>query len=111
MSWIDELRSAAHGLGLFLLPGFEVESKEGIHVLCLFDPDTPVTHLEESLVRLGLTQQRRDGQRLQLRTDPDFAGVLSLIQEECGGVCIAAHIESDKGLLCAVREGARVDYW
>ena len=70
-----------------------------------------MTQLEESLVRLGLTQQRRDGQRLQLRTDQDFAGVLSLIQDECGGVCIAAHIESDKGLLCAVREGARVDYW
>lgn len=111
VSWIEELRYAARGLGLFLLPGFEVESKEGIHVLCLFDPDTPVTHLEESLVRLGLTQQRRAGGHLQLRTEPDFAGVLSLIQEESGGVCIAAHIESDKGLLRAVREGARVDYW
>jgi ABC-type cobalamin/Fe3+-siderophores transport system ATPase subunit len=111
VSWIEELRYAARGLEMFLLPGFEVESKEGIHVLCLFDPDTPVTHLEESLVRLGLTQQRRDGARLELRTEPDFAGVLRLIQEESGGVCIAAHIESDKGLLCAVREGARVDYW
>jgi len=111
VSWIDELRYAANGLGLFLLPGFEVESKEGIHILCLFDPDTAVTHLEESLVRLNLTQQRRDGQRLQLRTDQDFAGVLGLIQDERGGVCIAAHIESSKGLLCAVREGARVDYW
>ncbi|MDQ6775615.1 MAG: AAA family ATPase [Actinomycetota bacterium] len=111
VSWIDELRYAARGLDVFLLPGFEVESKEGIHVLCLFDRDTPVTELEESLVRLGLTKQRRDGQRLQLRTDQDFAGVLSLIQGECGGVCISAHIESDKGLLSALREGARVDCW
>jgi hypothetical protein len=111
VTWIDELRYAAKGLGLFLLPGFEVESKEGIHILCLFDPNTEVAHLEESLVRLNLTQQRRDGQRLQLRTDQDFAGVLDLIQDERGGVCIAAHIESNKGLLCAVREGARVDYW
>jgi ABC-type cobalamin/Fe3+-siderophores transport system ATPase subunit len=111
VSWIEELRYAARGLGVFLLPGFEIESKEGIHILSLFDPDTPVTELEESLVRLGLTRQRRDGQRLQLRTDQDFAGVLSLIQDECGGICIAAHIESDKGLLCALREGARVDCW
>lgn len=111
VSWVEELRYAARGLGVFLLPGFEVESKEGIHVLCLFDPDTPVTELEECLVRLGLTKQRRDGQRLQLRTNQDFAGVLKVIQDECGGVCIAAHIESDKGLLCALREGARVDCW
>lgn len=111
VSWIDELRYAARGMDVFLLPGFEVESKEGIHVLCLFDPDTPVTELEEALVRLGLTKQRRDGQRLQLRTNQHFAGVLSLIQEECGGACLAAHIESDKGLLCALREGARVDCW
>jgi len=111
VSWIDELRYAARGMDVFLLPGFEVESKEGIHVLCLFDPDTPVTELEEALVRLGLTKQRRDGQRLQLRTNQDFAGVLSLIQGACGGACLAAHIESDKGLLCALREGARVDCW
>lgn len=111
VSWIDELRYAARGVGVFLLPGFEVESKEGIHVLCLFDPDTAVTELEETLVRLGLTKQKRGGQRLQLRTDQDFAGVLSIIQDDCGGVCIAAHIESDKGLLCALREGARVDCW
>lgn len=111
VSWIDELRYAARGLDVFLLPGFEVESKEGIHVLCLFDPDTPVNELEETLVRLGLTKQRRDGKRLELRTDQDFEGVLILVQEERGGVCIAAHIESDKGLLCALRQGARVDCW
>jgi len=111
VGWIDEMRYAARGLSVVLMPGFEVESKEGIHVLCLFDPDTPVAELEESLVRLGLTKQRRNGQRLQLRTKQDFGGVLSLIQDECGGVCIAAHIESDKGLLCALREGARVDCW
>lgn len=111
VSWIDELRHAARDLDVFLLPGFEVESKEGIHVLCLFDPETPVGELEETLVRLGLTKQRRDGRRLELRTDQDFEGVLTLVQEERGGVCVAAHIESNKGLLCALREGARVDRW
>jgi ABC-type cobalamin/Fe3+-siderophores transport system ATPase subunit len=111
VSWIDELRYAAQGMDLLLLPGFEVESKEGIHVLCLFDPDTPVTHLEESLVRLGLTQKRRSAQRLELRTEQDFGGLINLVQDERGGVCIAAHIESDKGLLSALRQGARVDCW
>lgn len=58
VSWIQELRDAAAELGLYLLPGFEVESAEGVHVLCLFDSDTSVSHLEDSLVQLGLTAAR-----------------------------------------------------
>ena len=53
VSWIDELRAVARKIGPHLLPGFEVESAEGIHVLCLFDSDTPGPHLESTLARLG----------------------------------------------------------
>jgi PHP family Zn ribbon phosphoesterase len=111
VSWIDELRSAAHELGMHLLPGFEVESAEGVHILCLFDPDTNVGRLEEILVGLDLTRAKRAQKRLELRTKQYFAELLQFIQEECHGVCIAAHIESDKGLLAALRQGARVDAW
>ena len=111
VSWIDELRRAARELGLHLLPGFEVESAEGVHVLCLFDPDTAVARLEEVLVGLGLTRSRREKQRLELRTRQHFAELLEFIQGDAEGICIAAHIESDKGLLAALRQGARVDAW
>jgi PHP family Zn ribbon phosphoesterase len=111
VSWIDDLRYAAKGLGMHLLPGFEVESKEGIHVLCLFDPDTKVTHLEDCLARLGLTKEKRAGRRLELRAEKYFPDLIDFIQDDCGGACIAAHIESSKGLLTAIREGARVDTW
>jgi len=112
VSWIDELRRAAHELGLHLLPGFEVESAEGVHVLCLFDPDTSAAHLEETLVRLGLTQEKRHGGRLKLRTTQYFAELLDFVQGQAGGICIAAHIESGKGLLAALsRGGARADLW
>ncbi|MDQ3647624.1 MAG: hypothetical protein M3433_03380 [Actinomycetota bacterium] len=112
VSWIDELRAAAAGLALHLLPGFEVESREGVHVLCLFDVDVPVNHLEEVLARLGLTAAKRREKRLERRVDRDFAQLLAFVQsEECGGICIAAHIEADKGLLAALRAGARVDAW
>lgn len=110
-SWVDELRRAAGEIGIHLLPGFEVESKEGIHVLCLFDPDKSVDELEEILVRLGLTAAKRHHQRLELRCDLDFSRLLEFIQTKCGGIGIAAHIESKKGLLAAIREGARVDAW
>ena len=111
VSWIDELRRAAGEIGMYLLPGFEVESKEGIHVLCLFNPDKSVDELEEVLVRLGLTAAKRRQQRLELRCDFDFSHLLEFIQTNSGGICIAAHIESKKGLLAAIREGARVDAW
>lgn len=111
VSWIDDLRYAAHELEMYLLPGFEVESQEGIHVLCLFDPDTPVSHLEDCLARLSLTKEKRKRQRLELRADRAFGDLIRFVQDECGGMCIAAHIEGSKGLLAALREGARVDAW
>lgn len=111
VSWIDELRYAARGIGMYLLPGFEVESGEGIHVLCLFEPDAKVSHLEDCLARLGLTKEKRQKQRLELRTDQYFPDLIEFVQVDCGGICIAAHIESAKGLLTAIREGARVDTW
>lgn len=111
VSWIDDLRYAAKGLGMHLLPGFEVETKEGIHVLCLFDPDTSVADLEDWLARLGLTKEKRAQRRLELRSEKYFQELIAFVQEECDGICVAAHIESDKGLLQAVREGARVEMW
>jgi PHP family Zn ribbon phosphoesterase len=111
VSWIDELRRAAKEVGLHLLPGFEVESAEGVHVLCLFDPETSVSRLEEVLVGLGLTRSKREKQRLELRTTQHFGDLLEFIQGDAGGICVAAHIESDKGLLAALRQGARVDVW
>jgi hypothetical protein len=111
VSWMDDLRYAAKGLGMQLLPGFEVESKEGIHVLCLFDPETKISDLEDCLARLGLTKERRAKSRLELRAEKYFPDLVEFVQGECGGVCIAAHIEGDKGLLTAIREGARVDTW
>lgn len=112
VSWIDELRHAAKGVGLYLLPGFEVESNEGIHVLCLFDPDTKVVDLEDTLARLALTTEKRTRQkRLELRVDRDFGDLITFVQEECGGICIAAHMDSDKGLLTFGSGGARADRW
>ncbi len=111
VSWIDELRRAASELEIHLLPGFEVESAEGVHVLCLFDPDTPVAQLEETLVGLGLTRTKRHGRRLELRTNQYFGPLLEFVQDQSGGICIAAHIATNKGLLAALHKGARVDAW
>jgi hypothetical protein len=64
VSWIAELCRAAKELGLYLLPGFEVESKEGIFVLCLFDP-----HVEGNK---GLLDAIGEGARVDAWRTPEL---------------------------------------
>jgi len=112
VSWMEPLRYAAQGLGIHLLPGFEIESSEGIHVLCLFDPETSVESLEDTLAQLGLTKEKRaTKKRLELRADREFSELVAFVQDECRGICIAAHADSDKGLLNFGSGGARADRW
>lgn len=112
VSWIDSLRHAAKTLGMYLLPGFEVESQEGVHVLCLFEHSAKVVVLGEILAQLGLPHERRQANKLtEIRSTLPFAEVIRKVQGECGGICIAAHVTSDKGLLKTLEGGARADAW
>ena len=112
VSWIDELRHAASALHMHVMPGFEVETQEGIHVLCLFEPRAPVAALEDALARLGLPRSRRDGSKsTNIRSKLDLRELVTTVQEDCGGICIAAHVTSDKGILTALEGGARGDCW
>jgi hypothetical protein len=112
VSWIDELRYAARGLGMHVLPGFELETSEGIHVLCLFDPARPVLELEDVLASLGLDRNRRaTSKATEIRSDRPLADVLRLVQDRYEGICIAAHVTSRKGILDLPPGGARADAW
>jgi hypothetical protein len=100
VSWIDELRYAARGLGMHVVPGFEVETSEGIHVLCLFDPGRPVLELEDVLTSLGLDRNRRSKSKAtEIRSEFPLADVLGTVQDRYDGICIAAHVTSRKGIL------------
>lgn len=112
VSWIDELRHAAQSLDMHLLPGFEVETQEGLHVLCIFDPDKPVVELDDALTILGLDRNRRKDQKLtEIRSKLSLSDVIDAVQDRCGGICVAAHVTSTKGMLNMAKGGARADYW
>lgn len=112
VSWIDTLRHAANRLSISLLPGFEVETSEGVHVLCLFEPNTKVVDLEEALALLGLGRARRqESKATDIRSSLALADVIRKVQAVCGGICIAAHVTSGKGLLATLEGGARADAW
>jgi len=112
VSWIDTLRHAANQLHMDLLPGFEVETSEGVHVLCLFEPNIKVVELEEALALLGLGRARRGQSKpTDIRSKLAFADLIEKVQADCGGICIAAHVTTGKGLLATLEGGARADAW
>lgn len=112
VSWIDDLRAVAGAVGVVVLPGFEVETAEGIHVLCLFEPKTPVDALEDALTVLGFDRAKRQSTKLtEIRSTFDFRALIDEVQGKRNGICIAAHVLSDKGVLKHNAGGARADMW
>ncbi len=106
VSWIDLLRAGGRRKEVEILPGFEIESAEGVHVLCVFDPSASVQHLDDTLTRLGLPRDSRGG-----ASSLHFEQLVGRVQDECGGICIA-HATQKKGLLTALDAGtARVALW
>lgn len=100
------LWEAARAAGLHVLPGFEAVTKEGIHLLCLFDPDKTVDALERVLGACGIHGN-----------DPASPigqhDVIEFLEEsrKWGAACIAAHAPSEGGLLATLKGQARINAW
>lgn len=104
---IEQNKTVAEEVGrapLVILPGFEADI--GYHVLCLFDPvkkGADLGRISDVLSTLGLAPSarfnggapaplRHEGAPVALRT------VLSRVQNEAGGLVIAAHAFSNHGI-------------
>ncbi len=102
---------AAHGSGLVVWPGIEVQTREEAHITCLFDSpeqaETLAAMIEEHLpreenpeaffgVQLVVDAQgeflRKDMRLRQVACDLPVERVVSLVRER-GGVAIAAHVD------------------
>ena len=96
---------AARDAGLFAFSGFEAVTKDGVHFLCLFDPDKD-EDLERYIGECGI-----------LDTDqPSPTGSLDSTEllersKKWGAVCIAAHVASEGGLLRKLSGQSRVNVW
>lgn len=106
VSDISAFRSAATGTDVTVMPGFELESTDGIHVLCIYSPDTAVDQMERFLGEFGV----RDTEPSSSQCEYDFASILNKVKEQ-SGITIAAHSTGDKGLLRALRGQARSRAW
>ncbi len=103
---MDIFREAASGTNVTVLAGFELESADGIHVLCIYDSDTPIDRLNRLLGEFGI----REPQPSQKACDKNFANILELVSNQ-GGIAIAAHVVKEKGLFKALRKSARARAW
>lgn len=103
---VPVFRAAAEGHGVCVFPGFELASNEGVHVLCIYSPESAQEQLGRFLGECGVT---RPGSSADL-CGKSFAELLETVHGQ-GGVTIAAHVTGDKGLLTALQGQARVRAW
>ena len=90
---VNGIRTEARRRGIHVFPGFELSSTEGIHVLCLYPPETTDGALQRLLGEFGI---RATGPSSSL-CDKPFSDLLERVRDQ-GGISIAAHVTNDKGL-------------
>ena len=107
ISSIAAFREAAQGYPIDIIPGFELCSKDGVHILCLYPLETDKDKLGRFLGEFGIHQI---GPSSKL-SSKDFSEVLDLIQKSQKGIAIAAHVTNDKGLFKVTPGQSRIHAW
>ena len=106
VSDVSVFRAAAEDRDITIFPGFELTSSEGIHVLCLYPPNSDDEQLERFLGEFGI---RRPEPSPDLSSE-SFEAVLGKVRQQ-GGIAIAAHVTHKKGLLDVLSGQARINAW
>ncbi|MFZ1987005.1 MAG: AAA family ATPase [Desulfatitalea sp.] len=92
--------------GVYVFPGAEVETKEGVHMLLLFEPDASIERCNGVLGDCGIHDPTNPPANIKYDVE-------ELLREskKWGCVCIAAHVAGDKGLLRVLDNQARAAAW
>ncbi|MCE2438826.1 MAG: AAA family ATPase [Candidatus Latescibacteria bacterium] len=106
VSAVAAFRSAACNRPIRIFPGFELSSSEGVHVLCLYPPNTELDRLERYLGEFGI----HDTDPSSDLANKPFTGVLEAVHNQ-GGILIAAHVTGNGGLLEVLKGKPRIRAW
>ncbi|WP_248884338.1 TrlF family AAA-like ATPase [Acidithiobacillus acidisediminis] len=101
LSLINEARAA----GIFVFSGFEAASSDGVHFLCLYDPNKDGL-MERFIGDLGV----HDHTALSPLGDKNCLDLLDRVHRQ-GGIAIAAHVAADNGLLATLEGQPRINAW
>lgn len=93
--------------GIVALPGFEAGTKEGVHILCVFDATRTANEIRGILGNCGVTNP------LQPPTccDLDVLEFLERARYSWNAVCIAAHVTKTSGLLSHLKGQSAINAW
>lgn len=100
------LIEAAETAGIIVFRGFEAVSKDGVHMLCLFDPDKDIDAINRIIGDCGIHDD----------SSPSPLGKYDVCEllEECqkwGCACIAAHVAAKGGLLKTLSGQTGIQAW
>ncbi len=99
------LIKAARAADIFVFGGFEATSSDGVHFLCLYDPDKD-SCLERFIGEFGV----RDHLALSPIGDKNCLELLKCVHEQ-RGIAIAAHVAAKNGLLISLEGQPRMNAW
>lgn len=99
------LVEAARSAGLFAFGGFEAVAKDGVHFLCLFDPNKDHV-LERFIGECGV----HNTQTASPTGGLDSSELLAKAKD-WEAICIAAHVAAEGGLLKRLNGQPRVNVW
>ena len=103
---VAAFRSASRSRPIHIFPGFELSSSEGVHLLCLYPPDTADDQLGRYLGEFGIRVTRPSTQP----ATKTFAEILEAVHSQ-GGIAIAAHVTNDRGLFRVLSGQPRIRAW
>jgi energy-coupling factor transporter ATP-binding protein EcfA2 len=92
--------------GITVFPGFEANSSEGVHILCLFSPETTVSDMNNLIGACDIPNLKT----LSPLSNKTCEQLLKLVQDR-GGIAITAHVTSNAGLLKRLSGTTRVNAW
>jgi DNA repair ATPase RecN len=101
-----ELEEAATKAGIVVFPGFEATSKDGVHLLLLFNPGTSAAEISRRIGECGIPVDCLESLPGKL----DCREMLALVQE-WHAVIVAPHVTTDGGLLNELNGQAAVAAW
>jgi predicted metal-dependent phosphoesterase TrpH len=103
---IDLLRREAAKRGVHIFPGFELSSHEGVHVLCIYPPDTSEIQLGRFLGKFELYNIAPCADKANQK----FVDILRIVRDQ-GGITIAAHVTQNNGWFTTLKGQTRIEAW
>lgn len=100
------LMESCRAADIAVFPGFEAKTKDGVHVLCLFDLGTDIDAIERVFGNCDIISRDEES---------PIGGhdALEFFEkaEEWNALCVAAHVTEDGGLLREIRRTPRSHAW